>query len=96
MIGGIVEASRRIELLYTDLQSIAFNNENNDLAAEKYQDKAGTAGEPDTHDFSDLTKENAANLAGFNGAQDVVEGVCNFAEYIALFPILATHWGALV
>jgi hypothetical protein len=25
-----------------------------------------------------------------------VEGVCNFAEYIALFPILATHWGALV
>jgi len=42
------------------------------------------------------TKENAANLAGFNGAKDVVEGVCIFEHYIALFPILATHWGALV
>jgi len=40
------------------------------------------------------TKENAANLAGFNGVNDVVECVYLFGEYIALFPILATHWGA--
>jgi hypothetical protein len=42
------------------------------------------------------TKENAANLAGFNGVKDVVEGVYVYSDYIALFPILATHWGALV
>jgi hypothetical protein len=41
-------------------------------------------------------KVNAANLAGFNGVNDVVESVCLFAQYIALLPILATHWGALV
>jgi hypothetical protein len=46
--------------------------------------------------MSEMTNENAANLAGFNGAQDVVEGVCLFTQYIPLVPILATHWGALV
>jgi O-glycosyl hydrolase len=45
---------------------------------------------------TNLTKENAANLAGSSGAKDVVEGVCSCGDYIASFPILATHWGALV
>ena len=53
--------------MYTDLQSLRFLNENNKVDAEKYQDKAGMLGEPDTRDLSDLPKENAANLAGFNG-----------------------------
>tara|TARA_R100001369_G_scaffold84813_1_gene117938 strand:+ start:259 stop:549 length:291 start_codon:yes stop_codon:yes gene_type:complete len=70
-----MEASRRIELLYTDLQSFRFPNKINDVDAKKYQDKAGTASEPDTHDFSDLTKENAANLAGFNGVKTTCETV---------------------
>jgi hypothetical protein len=34
------------------------------------------------------------NLAGFNGVKDVVECVYSYCDYIALFPILATHWGA--
>ena len=46
--------------------------------------------------LNNLTKENAANLAGLNGVKDVVEFVCFYSEYIAAFPILATHWGALV
>jgi hypothetical protein len=92
----MLEASRRIELLYTDLQSLRFPNEINAVDAEKYQDKAGTGGEPDTRVKSDLTNENAANLAGFNGVKDVVNCVYLCGEYIATFPILATHWGALV
>ena len=46
--------------------------------------------------MSNMTNGNAANLAGFNGAQDVVEDVCSFSKYIAIFPILATHLGAPV
>ncbi len=91
----LLEASRRIELLYTDLQSIPFPNEINDIAAGKYQDKAGTAGEPDTHDFSDLTKENAANLAGFNGAKDVVEGVYSYSDRNMVPRIIAIHFGVV-
>ncbi|MBV1864658.1 MAG: hypothetical protein KUG74_09500 [Rhodobacteraceae bacterium] len=53
--------------MYTDLQSFRYPNEINDVDDVKYLDKAGTAGEPDTHDISYLTKENAANLAEFNG-----------------------------
>jgi hypothetical protein len=44
----------------------------------------------------DPPKENAANLSGFKGAKDVVECVFQFRYYIATFPTLATHWGALV
>jgi hypothetical protein len=43
-----------------------------------------------------VQKENAATSAKVNGVKDVVECVCNCGDYIALFPILATHWGALV
>ena len=43
-----------------------------------------------------LEKENAATSAKVSGAEDVMKGVCSFSKYIALFPILATHWGALV
>ena len=46
--------------------------------------------------MSEMTKENAANLAGFNGVRDVVEFVYFFGDHIAVFPILATHWGSLV
>jgi hypothetical protein len=46
--------------------------------------------------MKNVKKVSAANLAGFNGAKDVVEGVYSFADYITLFPILATHWGAFV
>jgi hypothetical protein len=42
------------------------------------------------------TKENAANLAGFNGVKEVVEFVCFFQNNITAFPILATHWGTLL
>jgi hypothetical protein len=42
----------------------------------------------------DPPKENAANLAVFNGAKYVVNCVYLCGEYIATFPILATHWGA--
>ena len=91
-----MEASTGIEPVYTDLQSLRFPNEINAVDAEKYQDKAGTGGEPDTRVKSDLTKENAANLAGFNGVNDVMECVYSYGEYIAAFPILATHWGALL
>jgi hypothetical protein len=31
-----------------------------------------------------------------HGVEDAVEGVCSFPKDIAAFPILATHWGALV
>jgi hypothetical protein len=48
------------------------------------------------HKTAGLTKENAANLAGFNGVKDVVECVYLFGDYIAASPILAMHWGALV
>ena len=41
--------------------------------------------------MSDLTNENAANLAGFNGAKDVVEGVYFSAVYITVPRIIATH-----
>jgi len=37
--------------------------------------------------------ENAANLAGFNGVKDVVEGVCSFAEHNTVPRIIATHFG---
>ena len=43
----------------------------------------------------DLNK-NAATSAKVNGVKDVFEGVCFCGECIAIFPILATHWGALV
>ncbi|WP_296420337.1 hypothetical protein [Pseudooctadecabacter sp.] len=46
--------------------------------------------------LADLTKENAATSAKVNGAKDIVETVYSGREYIAAFPILATHWGALV
>jgi len=36
------------------------------------------------------TKENAANLAGFNGADDVVEGVYFSVIYITVPRIIAT------
>ena len=44
----ILEASRRIELLYTDLQSIAFPRKNSRLGPKKYQDIWRTRNEPDT------------------------------------------------
>ena len=68
-----LEASGGIEPPYTDLQSTASHNENNDVAAEKYQDKAGTAGEPDTTLNSDLTKENPGALAGATGVNNAVQ-----------------------
>jgi len=68
-----LEASGGIEPPYTDLQSTASHNENNDVAAEKYQDKAGTAGEPDTTLNSDLTKENAASTGMDHGVQNAVQ-----------------------
>jgi len=68
-----LEASTGIEPVYTDLQSIAFHNENNDVTAKKYQDKAGTAGEPDTQDFSGLTNENPAAATTANGAKTSIE-----------------------
>jgi hypothetical protein len=40
-----------------------------------------------------VQKENAATSAKVNGVKDVVECVCYCGDYIALFPILATHWG---
>lgn len=40
--------------------------------------------------------ENPGATAIATGAKDVVECVCCPGEYIALFPILAMHWGALV
>tara|TARA_X000001388_G_scaffold35620_1_gene25105 strand:+ start:799 stop:1086 length:288 start_codon:yes stop_codon:yes gene_type:complete len=43
-----MEASRRIELLYTDLQSIHFPFIFNLLVQISYQDKVGTDGESDT------------------------------------------------
>jgi hypothetical protein len=43
-----MEASRRIELLYTDLPSVGIGNENKGFALEKYQDIRRTGGEPDT------------------------------------------------
>jgi hypothetical protein len=90
-----MEASIGIEPIYTDLQSLRFPNEINAVDAEKYQDKAGTGGEPDTRVKSDLTKENAATSAKVNGVNDVMECVYCLSDYIAAFPILATHWGAL-
>ena len=53
-------------------------------------------GVPLGHTTAGLTKENAATSAKVNGVKDVVEFVCFYGEYIAAFPILATHWGALV
>lgn len=43
-----------------------------------------------------IENENPATSAKVNGAKDVVTGVVNCGEYIAAFPILAMHWGALV
>ena len=48
------------------------------------------------HKTAGLTKENAANLAGFNGVKIANKASQLPTEYIAVFPILATHWGALV
>ena len=44
----LLEASRRIELLYTDLQSRVFRTENKPLGPKKYQDICRTSCEPDT------------------------------------------------
>jgi hypothetical protein len=60
------------------------------------QDKAKTDRESAKQDFASIANENPGALAGASGAKDVVEGVCSYGEYIALFPILAMHWGALV
>ena len=70
-----MEASTGIEPVYTDLQSFRFPNKINELDAEKYQDKAGTVGEPDTYDSSYLTKENTATSAKVNGARTFCETV---------------------
>ena len=43
-----------------------------------------------------LTNENPGATAIASGAKDVVQGVYSCGEYIAAFPILAMHWGALV
>lgn len=43
----------------------------------------------------DAANENPGALAGASGAKDVVESVISCGEYIATFPILAMHWGAL-
>ncbi len=42
------------------------------------------------------TNENPGATAIATGAKDVVEGVYLGGEYIAGFPILAMHWGALI
>jgi hypothetical protein len=95
-----MEASRRIELLYTDLQSLRFPNEINAVGTKKYQDKARTAGEPDTPYFSDLPKENAANLAGPNGAKlnkkqhiSCDEDTPSWLSFASEFPKLASVYG---
>jgi len=44
----LLEASRRIELLYTDLQSSVFRHKNRYLGQKKYQDICRTRHEPDT------------------------------------------------
>lgn len=41
-------------------------------------------------------KENPGATMVATGAKDVVGGVCYLPDYIAAFPILAMHWGALV
>ncbi len=91
-----MEASTGIEPVYTDLQSNRFSNEINEQALKKYQDKAGTLGEPDTRSNSISANENPGATAIATEVQDVVQGVCIAGDYIALFPILAMHWGALV
>ncbi len=40
--------------------------------------------------------ENPGATAIASGVEDVFEGVSLCGEYIAAFPILAMHWGALV
>jgi len=92
----LLEASTGIEPVYTDLQSSAFPNEINTQGPKKYQDKAGTGREPDTSAKSNLTNENPGATAIATGAKDVVDSVNSCGEYIAAFPILAMHWGALV
>jgi hypothetical protein len=44
---------------------------------------------------ADLTNENPGATAIATGANDVVEHVCFFCQYIASFPALAMLWGAL-
>jgi len=59
-----VEASRRIELLYTDLQSLRFPKEIKAVNRKKYQDKARTSCGLDTAANSDRAKKNPGALAG--------------------------------
>jgi hypothetical protein len=51
------------------------------------------------HKTVDLVKENAANLAGFNGAQITIEAAqlpkSNSAILAARHPIIFKHWGAV-
>ncbi len=62
-----MEASRRIELLYTDLQSNCFHNEINTLDLKEYQDILRTGYEHDTRNNHIKTKQNAASVIAEHG-----------------------------
>jgi len=63
--------TRMVELVdnASELRSIRFPNENNGFAFKKHQDKAGAAGEPDTHTLSDPTNENTGSATTAIGAE---------------------------
>ena len=67
-----LEAGTGIEPVFTDLQSIRFRRENNDVDRKEYQDKSGSGGEPDTPPVSGANSENEnpGALAGATGDQN--------------------------
>lgn len=46
--------------------------------------------------MSEQKKDSPGATAIASGAKDVVQCVYSCGEYIAAFPILAMHWGALI
>jgi len=81
-----MEASTRIELVYTDLQSTGFFNKNNAVRSNPYQDIGRTPSERDTPTFGatsrNLRKENAESAAtapGVNHDKRTASFRCNKA-----------------
>ncbi|WP_436398614.1 hypothetical protein [Roseobacter sp. S98] len=76
--------SEENQFIARDTNVLSGSNRNNELET------------PSGHISGENQNENPGATAIATGAEDVLEGVCICGDYIACFPILATHWGMLI
>ena len=100
----LLEASTGIEPVWTDLQSSRFPNEITAQELKKYQDKAGTHGEPDTPVNLNIETKIPGAAATATGELSRSKVIYEEAAQLPLHdtaliearhPILSQHWGAL-